>query len=74
MVKPKLFRMKNPVGDLTHAVMDKTGFIFKSLTQKEAEYLYKKERQGYNRKLREEALASLGLVKVRGALGGVYYE
>ena len=27
-----------------------------------------------NRKLKDEALRSLGLVKVRGALGGVYWE
>jgi len=27
-----------------------------------------------NRKAREEALRSLGLVKVRGALGGTYWE
>lgn len=31
-------------------------------------------RQALNRASREDALKSLGLVKVRGALGGVYWE
>jgi hypothetical protein len=34
----------------------------------------KKERAKANRKAKEEILKSLGLVKVRGALGGVYWE
>ncbi len=34
----------------------------------------KKEKRKNQRKAREEALRSCGLVKVRGALGGVYWE
>lgn len=41
------------------------------------EYLSRNERNHRsqaNRKAREDALSNLGLVKVRGALGGVYWE
>lgn len=34
----------------------------------------KRARARENRKAREEAYASCGLVKVRGALGGTYWE
>lgn len=34
----------------------------------------RRERAKQNRKARESALRSLGLVKVRGAMGGVYWE
>jgi uncharacterized Zn finger protein (UPF0148 family) len=33
-----------------------------------------KKRRRNNRKAMDELMDSLGLVKVRGALGGVYYE
>lgn len=33
-----------------------------------------RQRAKENRKARESALRSLGLVKVRGAMGGVYWE
>ena len=35
---------------------------------------YKNQARNIARKERHEALTSLGLVKVRGALGGIYYE
>lgn len=33
----------------------------------------KKQRRS-NRRMMDDAMSSLGLVKVRGAMGGVYYE
>jgi hypothetical protein len=36
--------------------------------------LLAKQRRKINRKAREDALKSCGLVKVRGALGGTYWE
>ena len=34
----------------------------------------KRQRRANQRRAREDALRSLGLVKVRGALGGTYWE
>lgn len=34
----------------------------------------KKQRARLNRKMRDAAMESLGLKKVRGAMGGVYWE
>ena len=34
----------------------------------------KKKRKPHRKSARDEAMESLGLVKVRGALGGVYWE
>jgi len=34
----------------------------------------RKAREKYNRKIREEVLRSLNLKKVKGALGGTYWE
>lgn len=39
-----------------------------------AKYQRQAQRRKENRRDRHEALTSLGLVKVRGALGGIYYE
>ena len=37
-------------------------------------HAYMLARKNFARKAKHEALTSLGLVRVRGALGGVYYE
>jgi predicted nucleic acid-binding Zn ribbon protein len=43
-------------------------------TCKECRKLSNRSKQRANRKARESVLRDLGLVKVRGALGGVYWE
>lgn len=40
----------------------------------EATYRNQKARRNENRQAKNEAMQSLGLVKVRGAQGGVYWE
>ena len=42
--------------------------------EREARSKAKRARARANRRAREDVLSSLGLVKVRGALGGVYWE
>jgi uncharacterized Zn finger protein (UPF0148 family) len=42
--------------------------------EREAHSKAKRARARANRKVREAALESCGLVKVRGALGGTYWE
>jgi uncharacterized Zn finger protein (UPF0148 family) len=37
-------------------------------------YARKRRQAAANRRAKEDALKSLGLVKVRGAMGGVYWE
>jgi hypothetical protein len=44
------------------------------LTADVAKRLERLAKQRERRKARDEAMRSLGLVKVRGALGGVYWE
>mgnify|MGYP001561424917 CR=1 FL=1 len=46
----------------------------KYATESEAKTRCRQLRANLNRKARHQAMLDLGMVRVRGALGGVYYE
>lgn len=43
-------------------------------SDRERNIAWRKQRNKQNRRAKEAAMLSLGLVKVRGAMGGVYWE
>jgi hypothetical protein len=53
------------------AARELTGLIYKVVTPAEEA---RKQRANASRRARHDALTSLGLTRVRGNLGGVYYE
>lgn len=52
----------------------RTGKIYKRGTAQQCAVYIKNKKARFAQKLKDDAMASFGLVKVKGALGGTYYE
>lgn len=67
-------RTVDPIGVKFEVFGDKTGKVFFTGAEIDCKKWLRNARARRNRRTRDDAMRSLGLIKVKGAMGGTYYE